>query len=175
MSVLLSVLALVSAPSAHAGQSFDMSVILHTAATYEATSASSYRMKSGTGTASMHIEMNVNGARQAQDMPTTSAPESGGSIEILSPTQIRLTGNADSSVVLNAILSADGSIRVKSSEMKRGMQTLVQDKLVALQNQLAGQGSVKLSLAAPDLVCHAKARVLSCEYGAAIAVHVSSR
>jgi hypothetical protein len=81
---------------------------------------------------------------------------------------IRLTGNADSSVVLNAIISADGSIRVKSSEMKRGMQTLV-------QNQLAGQGSVKLSLAAPDLVCKAHTRELNCNYGAAIAVHVSAR
>jgi hypothetical protein len=175
MSIILTALALLAAPSAHASQSIDMSVNLKTVATYEATSTTSFRMKSGTGTASMHIAIHANGINQAQDMPSTTAPESGGSIEILSPNQIRLTGNADSSVVLSATISADGSIRVKSSEMKRGMRTLVKDQLVALQNQLAGKGEVNLSLAAPDLVCKAHARELNCNYGAAISVHVEAQ
>ena len=174
MSVLLSVLTLIATPTAHASQSVELNMSLKSTALYEATSASAYRMKSGMASVSIHIEADANGLKQAQDTPTTSSAESDGAIDVLSKNSIRYTSGG-SSLELQAIISPDGSIRVKGSEMKRGVQRLMQDKLVALQNQLAGKGAVSVSINASDLVCRAKTRALHCESAATIRIGAVSQ
>lgn len=175
LSLALLALTLASATSALA-DSIEMTVNVDAQNTYAREGASSYVMRHSSGTVSGRISATINGRHASQEIPATQqSGEAKGRIDVLSPSLIRITGSENQSVEVKARVGADGSIHASSRHLARAMRAMVAPQLQAIQQQFAGQASVRLDVRARDLSCAPRTDGLVCNMGATISVSATQR